>query len=151
MGYATGLGRWDELGQRSAMTDPRCPAFCTLRMPKQKQKSHAYLPSLYRPICYILLSYSTNCIYCCHISLTSLFPIELTRTISRLSSFPQFRNTKMPLNALAIYPAADPEFISFPSRRSVVHSTKGIVSSSQPLASNCGLRVLQQGGNCAVS
>ncbi|KAI4752292.1 gamma-glutamyltranspeptidase [Aureobasidium sp. EXF-3400] len=55
----------------------------------------------------------------------------------------------MPLNALAIYPAADPEFISFPSRRSVVHSTKGIVSSSQPLASNCGLRVLQQGGNCA--
>jgi hypothetical protein len=57
----------------------------------------------------------------------------------------------MPLNALAIYPAADPEFASFPSRRSVVHSTKGIVSSSQPLASNCGLRVLQQGGNCAVS
>lgn len=57
----------------------------------------------------------------------------------------------MPLNAQAIYPASDPEFVAFPSRRSVVHSTKGIVSSSQPLASNCGLRVLQQGGNCAVS
>ena len=33
----------------------------------------------------------------------------------------------MPLNASAIYPAADPEFIAFPSRRSVVHSTNGMV------------------------
>lgn len=57
----------------------------------------------------------------------------------------------MPLNPKSVYPASDPEFVAFASRRSVVHSTKGIVSSSQPLASNCGLRVLQQGGNCAVS
>lgn len=56
----------------------------------------------------------------------------------------------MPLNYKGIYPAADPEFAAFSSRRSVVHSTKGIVSSTQPLANNCGLRVLQQGGNCAV-
>ncbi|TKA64982.1 hypothetical protein B0A49_01176 [Cryomyces minteri] len=55
----------------------------------------------------------------------------------------------MPLNANAIYPASDPDFISFPSRRSVVHSTKGIVASTQPLASQCGLRVLREGGNCA--
>lgn len=55
----------------------------------------------------------------------------------------------MPLNAKGVYPASDPEFIAFPSRRSVVHSLKGIVCSTQPLASNCGLRVLQQGGNCA--
>ena len=57
----------------------------------------------------------------------------------------------MPLNVKAIYPADNPKFVHFPSRRSVVHSTKGIVSSTQPLANNCGLRVLQQGGNCAVS
>ncbi|KAL1310648.1 hypothetical protein AAFC00_000916 [Neodothiora populina] len=55
----------------------------------------------------------------------------------------------MPLNYKGIYPSSDPEFVAFPSRRSVVHSTKGIVSSTQPLATNCGIRVLQQGGNCA--
>ncbi|TKX20708.1 gamma-glutamyltranspeptidase-like protein [Elsinoe australis] len=55
----------------------------------------------------------------------------------------------MPLNTKSVYPAEDPKFVHFASRRSVVHSTKGIVSSTQPLASNCGLRILQQGGNCA--
>lgn len=57
----------------------------------------------------------------------------------------------MPLNASAIYPATDPSFISFPSRRSVVHSTKGIVSSTQPLATQTGIRILREGGNAAVS
>lgn len=57
----------------------------------------------------------------------------------------------MPLNPQAIYPATDPEFIQFPSRRSTVHSTKGIVSSTQPLATQAGIRILRQGGNCAVS
>ncbi|KAF2674172.1 gamma-glutamyltranspeptidase [Microthyrium microscopicum] len=37
----------------------------------------------------------------------------------------------------------------FPSRRSVVHSLKGIVSSSQPIASQVGVRILEQGGNAA--
>ncbi|KAK4969298.1 hypothetical protein LTR66_011695, partial [Elasticomyces elasticus] len=55
----------------------------------------------------------------------------------------------MPLNPRAIYPAVDPEFVQFASRRSVVHSTKGIVASTQPLASQCGLKILTQGGNCA--
>lgn len=55
----------------------------------------------------------------------------------------------MPLNASALYPAKDPHFASFASRRSVVHSTKGIVASTQPLASECGLEVLRKGGNAA--
>ncbi|KAF2767348.1 gamma-glutamyltranspeptidase [Teratosphaeria nubilosa] len=55
----------------------------------------------------------------------------------------------MPLNTSAIYPAADPQFVAFASRRSVVHSTKGIVSSTQPLASQCGLEILKRGGNAA--
>lgn len=42
-----------------------------------------------------------------------------------------------------------PGFTTFPSRRSVVHSTKGIVSCSQPLAAQCGLEILHKGGNCA--
>nr|OQO25463.1 hypothetical protein B0A51_07848 [Rachicladosporium sp. CCFEE 5018] len=55
----------------------------------------------------------------------------------------------MPLHSSSIYPASDPDFTYFPSRRSVVHSTKGIVSSTQPLASACGLEVLRKGGNAA--
>ncbi|KAF8315335.1 gamma-glutamyltranspeptidase [Clavulina sp. PMI_390] len=35
----------------------------------------------------------------------------------------------------------------YPSRRSTVYSTKGIVSSSQPLASEAGLEILRLGGN----
>lgn len=38
----------------------------------------------------------------------------------------------------------------FSSRRSAVHSSKGIVSCSQPLAAACGIKILEQGGNCAV-
>ncbi|KAF8269311.1 gamma-glutamyltranspeptidase [Lactarius quietus] len=40
-------------------------------------------------------------------------------------------------------------FQRFPSRRSVVYGTKGVVSSSQPLAAEAGLEVLRKGGNAA--
>ena len=33
----------------------------------------------------------------------------------------------------------------------MVHSTKGIVSSTQPLAAKCGIDILNAGGNAAVS
>lgn len=55
----------------------------------------------------------------------------------------------MPLNATAIFPSSDPNFISFPSRRSVVHSTQGIVACTQPLAAQAGQRILRDGGNAA--
>jgi gamma-glutamyltranspeptidase/glutathione hydrolase len=55
----------------------------------------------------------------------------------------------MPLNAKAIYPAADPDFVAFPSRRSVVHSTNGMVACTQPLAASAGERILRNGGNAA--
>ncbi|PPJ52395.1 hypothetical protein CBER1_09789 [Cercospora berteroae] len=55
----------------------------------------------------------------------------------------------MPLRTSSVYPATDPDFASFPSRRSVVHSTKGIVACTQPLAAKCGIEILQKGGNCA--
>ena len=56
----------------------------------------------------------------------------------------------MPVNTSAIYPSEEPpSFAPFSSRRSVVHSTKGIVASTQPLASQCGLEILRKGGNCA--
>lgn len=37
----------------------------------------------------------------------------------------------------------------FPSRKSVVHSTKGIAASTQPLASAVGIKILDKGGNAA--
>jgi gamma-glutamyltranspeptidase / glutathione hydrolase len=57
----------------------------------------------------------------------------------------------MPLNFKSVYPAEEPEFLSFPSRRSVVHSTQGMIACTQPLAARCGLKILDAGGNAAVS
>ena len=39
----------------------------------------------------------------------------------------------------------------FPSRRSVVFGTKGVVSASQPLAVEAGLEILRKGGNAGTS
>ncbi|KAL8707246.1 MAG: hypothetical protein Q9220_007689 [cf. Caloplaca sp. 1 TL-2023] len=55
----------------------------------------------------------------------------------------------MPLNAHDIYPASEPQFIPFPSRRSVVHSLYGIIACTQPLAARAGQHILQAGGNAA--
>ncbi|KAL1582859.1 hypothetical protein WHR41_08681 [Cladosporium halotolerans] len=55
----------------------------------------------------------------------------------------------MPLHSSSVFPANDHQFSYFNSRRSTVHSAKGIVSSTQPLANACGLEVLRRGGNCA--
>lgn len=41
-------------------------------------------------------------------------------------------------------------FQRFPSRRSVVYGTKGMVSSSQPLATEAGLEILRKGGNAGM-
>lgn len=40
------------------------------------------------------------------------------------------------------------QFMKFPSRRSTVYSSKGIVASTQPLANAAGLKILDKGGNC---
>ncbi|KAL9053712.1 MAG: hypothetical protein Q9162_004586 [Coniocarpon cinnabarinum] len=48
-----------------------------------------------------------------------------------------------------VYPEASNEYVRFASRRSVVHSTRGIVSASQPLAARAGVRILDKGGNAA--
>ncbi|KAI1808845.1 gamma-glutamyltranspeptidase [Daldinia bambusicola] len=55
----------------------------------------------------------------------------------------------MPLTTLSLFPPESHVFSKFPSRRSVVHSTKGIVSCTQPLAAKCGIGILEAGGNCA--
>lgn len=55
----------------------------------------------------------------------------------------------MTLNAAAVFPSSDPHFTSFPSRRSVVHSTQGMVACTQPLAALAGQRILRDGGNAA--
>jgi len=57
---------------------------------------------------------------------------------------------KMSANVDVYHGEAKPDFMRFASRRSVVHSTKGIVSCTQPLACRAGIKVLQQGGNAAV-
>lgn len=48
-----------------------------------------------------------------------------------------------------LLPSHDPHFQRFPSRRSVVFGLKGVVASSQPLATEAGLAILRKGGNAA--
>jgi gamma-glutamyltranspeptidase/glutathione hydrolase len=48
-----------------------------------------------------------------------------------------------------VHPSNSPQFAHFPSRRSTVFSTKGLVASSQALASQAGLEILNKGGNAA--
>ncbi|KAH6840866.1 nucleophile aminohydrolase [Chaetomium sp. MPI-CAGE-AT-0009] len=55
----------------------------------------------------------------------------------------------MPLTTPSVYPPACGEFLKWPSRRSVVHSTRGMVACSQPLAAKCGIDILNAGGNAA--
>ncbi|KAL4751404.1 hypothetical protein BDW72DRAFT_212779 [Aspergillus terricola var. indicus] len=55
----------------------------------------------------------------------------------------------MPLNSKAVYSRQNPDFAPFASRRSTVHSTKGIVTCTQPLAAAAGQRILSEGGNAA--
>jgi gamma-glutamyltranspeptidase / glutathione hydrolase len=53
------------------------------------------------------------------------------------------------LNLENLATGEDKNFIPFPSRRSVVHSTKGIIASTQPLANEAGYKILAKGGNAA--
>jgi gamma-glutamyltranspeptidase/glutathione hydrolase len=39
----------------------------------------------------------------------------------------------------------------FPSRRSVVYGTKGVVACSQPLAAEVGMEILRKGGNAGTA
>lgn len=57
----------------------------------------------------------------------------------------------MPLPVSSLFPPGPAQFGPFSSRRSVVHSTKGIVACTQPLAAKCGIEILNAGGNAAVS
>lgn len=57
----------------------------------------------------------------------------------------------MPLTSDSLFQEPARDAYRFASRRSVVHSTEGIVSCSQPLAAKCGLDILRAGGNAAVS
>jgi hypothetical protein len=54
------------------------------------------------------------------------------------------------MKAAAVFPAEETMFMRTPSRRSVVHSTKGMVACTQPLAAEAGQRILKMGGNAAV-
>lgn len=46
-----------------------------------------------------------------------------------------------------LFDSFDPLCYPYPSRRTVVYGQRGMVATSQPLAAQAGLRILQQGGN----
>ncbi len=54
-----------------------------------------------------------------------------------------------PIDWTKIHPSNNPQFSHFASRRSTVFSTKGAVAASQTLAAQCGLAILDKGGNAA--
>ncbi|KAI6784020.1 putative gamma-glutamyltransferase-like protein [Emericellopsis cladophorae] len=55
----------------------------------------------------------------------------------------------MPLPTSSVFAPPSGDVFKFASRRSVVHSTQGVVACTQPLAAQCGLDVLRKGGNAA--
>ncbi|KAK1922255.1 putative lincomycin-condensing protein lmbA [Papiliotrema laurentii] len=54
-----------------------------------------------------------------------------------------------PLDFDRLHPSYRPHFAQFPSRRSSIFSTKGAVATSQPLACQAGVEILNKGGNAA--
>nr|XP_019010549.1 gamma-glutamyltransferase [Kwoniella pini CBS 10737]OCF49330.1 gamma-glutamyltransferase [Kwoniella pini CBS 10737] len=54
-----------------------------------------------------------------------------------------------PLDFSRLHPSYEPQFAHFPSRRSSIFSTKGVIATSQPLACQAGLEILNKGGNAA--
>jgi hypothetical protein len=76
--------------------------------------------------------------------LSSLHRGDIAQATAKMGS------TGQDMRTTAVYPGNTPQFMQFPSRRSVVHSTRGIVACTQPLAAEAGQRILKQGGNAAV-
>ncbi|KAL9937765.1 hypothetical protein V8E36_003310 [Tilletia maclaganii] len=58
-------------------------------------------------------------------------------------------SSRTPLDWTKCDPGDDLQWSRFPSRRSTVFSSKGIVSCSQPLAAAAGIEILNAGGNAA--
>jgi hypothetical protein len=63
--------------------------------------------------------------------------------------FPENNYSMTTLNLENLLTEDDKSFIPYLSRRSVVHSTKGIIASTQPLANEAGYQILAKGGNAA--
>ncbi|KAJ3097912.1 hypothetical protein HDU96_000206, partial [Phlyctochytrium bullatum] len=59
------------------------------------------------------------------------------------------QSTTMSYASASSAPLPTPDPLPFTSRRSAVYSTRGIVATSQPLATRAGLQILAQGGNAA--
>lgn len=109
------------------------------RLAKYLSRSSATVqnPSSFSPKRYPRLSYQTR---------------FLNRSSYTTHCSPAFLDclANMRLNDRHIYPATEPSFSRHASRRSVVHSTGGMVACTQPLAAEAGQRVLKMGGNAAV-
>ena len=75
--------------------------------------------------------------------------VRVLHTCTRLHLPAILQSIMTNLNLENLPSGDDRNFIPFPSRRSVVHSTKGIISSTQPLANEAGYKILAKGGNAA--
>ncbi len=79
------------------------------------------------------------------------FDVPLDISQYQSNRYPITIKMKMaPIDWDMAHPSNNPQFQHFPSRRSTVLSTKGMVASSQTLASAAGLEILNKGGNAGA-
>lgn len=136
--FLSNLGPQQDFGNRQGCPNPELRPSCLTPPPSPPHfaKDHAKaVDGKFRPFCGILI-------------FTSFLLLSTITQRRELSIF--LSMTRIAPDFDFSHPGNTPHsFGVFPSRRSTVMGIRGMISSSQPLASQAGISILEKGGNAA--